>query len=110
MLHAVWQALGLTSLRVYWPLFSLPSLFAAMPPFQCCLCRCCCCVSCRYAMAGDVDDVARASTMYVVFELMSEGDLEQHMGLPAPTTAGACGLTELERITVRWRCSCDRTH
>ena len=61
-------------------------------------------------MAGDVDDVTRASTMYVVYELMSEGDLEQHMGLPAPTTAGACGLTELERITVRWRCSCDRTH
>jgi hypothetical protein len=38
-----------------------------------------------------------ATQVYVVYEMMNEGDLEQHL---APTAPGVSGLTDLERLTV----------
>jgi hypothetical protein len=68
----------------------------------------------RYAFVGaDAGPVsaappvpAAATTVYVVYELMPEGDLERHLSHPAPTAQGAPGgpgLTDLERLTVRRR-------
>jgi hypothetical protein len=39
-------------------------------------------------------------TLYVVYELMAEGDLECHLPYPAPEGPGMPGLTDLERLTV----------
>ncbi len=39
-----------------------------------------------------------ATLVYVVYEMMNEGDLEQR--LPHPVASGIAGLTDLERLTV----------
>ena len=67
-------------------------------------------------MSGvDASCHSTAITVYVVYELMPDGDLDKHLSFPAPTAPGLPGLADLDRLTVRapglfahWR-SCNRT-
>jgi hypothetical protein len=65
-------------------------------------------LSFRYALSGYEPGLASAAVVpgtatrvYAVYEMMNEGDLEQHLPHPAPSAPGMSGLTDMERLTVR---------
>ncbi len=43
---------------------------------------------------------SRSASLFVVYELMSDGDLGRHLPYPSPAVPGLPGLTDLERVTV----------